>query len=247
MQQIDPRRNALLAALRADSFRACSPYFEPVRMELGDTLSEPGDTFRFVYFPVTSSVALLTMLATGASSQVAVVGREGLVGVSAFLGGGPASTRAIVQSAGVAVRVDAQVIRREFERHVGVTHLLLRYAQALLAQVSQTAVCNRHHTPEQRLCRWLLLSLDRVDGDEFRLTHELIASMLGVRRETVSEAIHRLQGDGVVRTHRGRLQVLDRAGLLRHACECYAVVTADYDRLLPPRESKPAGSSTGAR
>lgn len=234
LHQIDWRRNRLIAALPAACVDQWRSFGEPVRMRQGDSLYEPGGSVGFVHFPIDLAVALLSVLATGASIQIGVVGFEGLVGVSAFLGGGTMTTRAVIQVPGVAIRVPAELVKAAFDECGEVMHLLLRYTQALMAQLSQTAVCNRYHRPDQQLCRWLLVSLDRVAASEVVTTHELTASMLGVRRETVTDAIRRLQALGLIHSLRGRIQVLDRAGLERYACECYGVVRREYERLLPP-------------
>lgn len=228
-------RNRLLALVPPASRAAWAPFSERVSLSLGEPLFDPGDPLRFVYFPLTATVALLHLLGTGQCLQVAMVGREGLVGTGAYMGGGPMTMRAVVQSPGLALRIEAGAVREEFERGGETMRSLLRYEQVLLFQVSQTAVCMRHHTPQQQLCRWLMLSLDRAEGDEIATTHELVGMMLGVRRETVSDAIGRLQAHGLVRSGRGRITVLDRAGLERSACECYRMVRSEYAALLLPR------------
>lgn len=235
LHAVDVERNQLLALMPRETRRAWAPLCELVSLPLGQALFDPGDTLRFVYFPLTATVALLHLLRTGDCVQVAMVGREGLVGTGAFMGGGPMTMRAVVQNAGTALRIDAVAVKEEFERGGETMRLLLQYAQALMFQVSQTAVCNRHHTPQQRLCRWLMLSLDRAQGDEIVTTHELVGMMLGVRRETVSDAIGRLQARGLVRSGRGRIKVLDRAGLELGACECYRMVRQEYEMLLAAR------------
>lgn len=232
---VDIDRNRLLALMPPETRRAWTPFCELVSLPLGQALFEPGDTLRFVYFPLTATVALLHLLGTGDCVEVAMVGNEGLVGTAAFMGGGPATLRAVVQNPGTALRIEAPAVKEEFERGGETMRLLLQYAQVLLFQVAQTAVCNRHHTPQQQLCRWLMLSLDRVQGDEIATTHELVGTMLGVRRETVSDAMGRLQAQGLVRSGRGRIKVLDRAGLELGACECYRMVRREYDTLLAPR------------
>jgi CRP-like cAMP-binding protein len=229
----DPRNNRLLAALPEEQLQAWQPLFVTITLSLGDVLYEPGSPLNHIYFPVSGIVSILEVLANGASAQIAVVGCEGLVGMPVFIGGGPARNSAVVQSAGVALRIDAEVVRSEFQRGGPVMHLFLRFTQALIAQMSQTAVCNRHHTPEQQLCRYLLLSLDRLHGSEVVITQELIAHMLGLRRETISDAARKMQDKGVVQCRRGHIQVVDRAALERSACECYAAVKGEYDRLLP--------------
>jgi CRP-like cAMP-binding protein len=203
-------------------------------MPLAYVLYESGATLSHVYFPTTAIVSLLYVLENGASAEIAVVGNEGIVGVSMFMGGKSTPSRAVVQSAGQGFRLKAETLEEEFDRAGPVLHLLLRYTQALITQMSQTAVCNRHHSLDQQLCRWLLLSLDRLQGDELVMTQELIANMLGVRREGVTEGALKLQNAGLIRYARGRITVLDRAGLEKRTCECYAVVKKEYERLLPP-------------
>ena len=202
-------------------------------MPLGHVLYEAGRTLDHVYFPTTSIVSLLYVMENGASAEIAVVGNEGLVGISLFMGGGSTPSRAVVQSAGYGFRLPAKSMKDEFDRGGPVLHLLLRYTQALITQMSQTAVCNRHHSLDQQLCRWLLLSLDRLEGDELVMTQELIANMLGVRREGVNEAATKLHQAGLITYSRGRIKVIDRPGLEKRTCECYAVVKKEYDRLLP--------------
>ena len=231
----DPRENRLLAALPGAEWQRWLPQLERVEMPLGQVLYESGRTLTHVYFPTTAIVSLLYVMEDGASAEIAVVGREGLVGISLFMGGESTPSRAVVQGAGEAFRLAAQVVKEEFDRSQPVLHLLLRYTQALITQMAQTAVCNRHHTLDQQLCRWLLLNLDRLPGDEVAMTQELIANMLGVRREGVTEAAHKLQLAGLIRYRRGHITVLDRLGLERRTCECYAVVKREYERLLPDR------------
>lgn len=230
----DPKKNQLLASLPAVDWARWLPQLEPVAMPLGQVLYEAGGTMTHVYFPTTSIVSLLYVMQNGASAEIAVVGHEGLVGVSLFMGGGSTPSRAVVQSAGQGYRLKAAALKGEFEHHGPVMHLLLRYTQALITQMAQTAVCNRHHSLDQQLCRWLLLSLDRLDGNELVMTQELIANMLGVRREGVTEGALKLQQAGLISYARGRISVLDRSGLEERTCECYAVVKKEYDRLLPP-------------
>jgi len=206
-------------------------------MPLGQVLYESGTTLSHVYFPTTSIVSLLYVMENGSSAEIAVVGNEGLVGISLFMGGGSTPSRAVVQSAGEGLRLDAKTLKTEFDQNGPVLHLLLRYTQALITQMAQTAVCNRHHSLDQQLCRWLLLSLDRLQGDELVMTQELIANMLGVRREGVTEAALNLQRVGLIRYARGRISVLDRAALEKRTCECYAVVKTEYDRLLPAKRA----------
>ncbi len=231
----DPRKNHLLAALPAAEWARWQPLLEHVDMPLGHVLYEPGTTLSHVYFPVTPIVTLLYLMENGASAEIAVVGNEGIVGIALFMGGESTSNRAVVQSAGYGYRLKSKVIKQEFERSGPVMHLLLRYTQALITQMAQTAVCNRHHTLDQQLCRWLLLSLDRLGGNELMMTQELIANMLGVRREGVTEAAVKLQHAGLIHYSRGHISVLDRPGLEKRTCECYAVVKKEYDRLLPDR------------
>ena len=231
----DPRQNHLLAALSSDDFERVSVRLKLVPLTLGDVLYESGTRQRAVYFPTTAIVSLLYMLADGASAEIAVVGNEGIIGVSLFMGGETTPSRAVVQSAGHAYRLPGKLLKEEFIRGDAMQHLLLRYTQALLTQMAQTAVCNRHHSLDQQLCRWLLLSLDRLIGNELVMTQELIANMLGVRREGVTEAAGNLQNAGLIKYSRGRITVLDRVGLEARTCECYAVVKKEFDRLLPYR------------
>ena len=234
-----PRDNQLLAALPEAELERWLPQLEWVEMPLGHVVYESGKVQSHVYFPATAIVSLLYVLENGASAEIAVVGNEGLVGVSLFMGGGSTPSRAVVQSAGRGYRMKAEVIKDEFKR-TPVLHLLLRYTQALITQMAQTAVCNRHHSLDQQLCRWLLLSLDRLQGNELVMTQELIANMLGVRREGVTEGALKLQQAGLIRYARGRITVLDRPGLEQRTCECYAVVKKEYDRLLPDPSLDPA-------
>jgi CRP-like cAMP-binding protein len=229
----DPRQNHLLAALPAEDFARLLPDLEGVPMPLGHVLYEPGVQMRHVYFPTTSIVSLLYVMEDGASAEIAVVGNEGVVGVSLFMGGESTTSRAVVQSDGYAYRLKAQLLKDEFFRAGPMQRLLLRYTQALLTQMAQTAVCNRHHSLDQQFCRWLLLSLDRLSSNELVMTQELIANMLGVRREGVTEAAGNVQRAGLISYNRGRITVLDRPGLEARACECYAVVKREFDRLLP--------------
>ncbi len=231
----DPRRNGLLAALPDAQWEQLRQQLEPVSLSLGQVLYESGQEMSHAYFPVGAIVSLLYVTKSGASAEIAVVGPEGVVGISLFMGGETTPSRAVVQSAGSCWRVRSQVIKDEFNRNGPVTHLLLRYTQALITQTAQTAVCNRHHSLDQQLCRWLLLSLDRLDGSELVMTQELIANMLGVRREGVTESALKLQRAGLISYARGRISVLDRPGLEARSCECYAVVRKEYDRLLPER------------
>jgi CRP-like cAMP-binding protein len=229
----DPRQNQLLAALPPAEWQRWQPQLEAVEMPLGHVLYEPGSTLSHVYFPATAIISLLYVMQNGASAEIAVVGNEGIVGISLFMGGESTPSRAVVQSAGHGFRLPSQVIKEEFNDSGPVMHLLLRYTQALITQMAQTAVCNRHHSLDQQLCRWLLLSLDRLQGSELVMTQELIANMLGVRREGVTEGALKLQQSGLIRYARGRITVLDRPGLEKRTCECYAVVKKEYDRLLP--------------
>jgi CRP-like cAMP-binding protein len=231
----NPKKNELLAALPGAEWQRWLPQLEPVELALGQVLYESGSTLSHVYFPTTALVSLLYVMENGASAEIAVVGYEGMVGISLFMGGESTPSRAVVQSAGQAFRLAAQTIREESNRAGPVLHLLLRYTQALITQMTQTAACNRHHAVDQQLCRWLLLSLDRLQGNNLVMTQELIANMLGVRREGVTEAAGMLQNDGLIRYARGRITVLDRPGLEQRTCECYAVVKNEYDRLLPAR------------
>jgi len=228
----NPRTNQLLAALPAEEWIRWQQQLELVTMPLGEVLYESGATLSHVYFPTTAIVSLLYVMENGASAEIAVVGHEGIVGISLFMGGESTPSRAVVQSAGTAFRLKAAVIKQEFNR-APVLHLLLRYTQALITQMAQTAVCNRHHSLDQQLVRWLLLSLDRLQGSELNMTQKLIANMLGVRREGVTEGALKLQKAGLISYARGHIKVLDREGLEARACECYAVVKNEYDRLLP--------------
>lgn len=231
----DPRKNLLLASLADAEWQRWENNLEAVTMPLGQVLYESGRTMSHVYFPCSSIVSLLFVTENGASAEIAVVGNEGIVGISLFMGGESTPSRAVVQSAGEGFRLKAQTMKEEFDRAGPVLHLLLRYTQALITQMTQTAVCNRHHSLDQQLCRWLLLSLDRLQGNELVMTQELIANMLGVRREGVTEAALKLQQAGLIRYARGHITVIDRAGLEARTCECYAVVKNEYDRLLPNR------------
>ncbi len=230
---IESVRNHLLSALPPAQWKRWKPDLELVDMALGQVVYESGRVMTHVYFPTTAIVSLLYVMENGASAEIAVVGNEGIVGVSLFMGGGSTPSRAVVQSAGQGYRLKAESMQAEFDRGGPVLHLLLRYTQALITQMAQTAVCNRHHSLDQQLCRWLLLSLDRLNGAELVMTQELISNMLGVRREGVTEAALKLQKAGLIRYARGRIKVLDRAGLEDRTCECYAVVKKEYDRLLP--------------
>jgi len=204
-------------------------------LRLGDVIYESGATLSHVYFPTSAIVSLLYVTENGKSAEIAIVGNDGIVGISLFMGGESTTTRAVVQSAGQAFRLRAQSLKEEFDKTGPVLHLLLRYTQALITQMAQTAVCNRHHSLDQQLCRWLLLSLDRLDGGDLIMTQELIADMLGVRREGVTESALKLQNAGLIRYARGHIAVLDRVGLEKRTCECYSVVKKEYARLLPER------------
>lgn len=228
----DPNQNQLLAALLEAEFEHISPHLELVPMLLGDVLHEAGGKLAHAYFPTTSIVSLHYLLENGGSAEIAGVGNEGVVGVSLFMGGDTTPSRAVVQTGGYGYRLRAQILIEEFNRAGPVMRLLLRYTQALLTHMAQTAVCNRHHTVEQQLCRWLLLTLDRLQGNELTMTQELIANMLGVRREGVTEAARRLQNMGLISYRRGHITVLDRTGLEDHTCECYEVVRKELVRLL---------------
>jgi CRP-like cAMP-binding protein len=231
----DPRANRLLASLPDAEWQRWRPQLEFVELPLGKVVCESGTPLPHVVFPTTAIVSLLCTMESGATAEIGMVGFEGLVGVSLFMGGETTPSRAVVQSAGLAWRLRAAVLKEEFNRSHPVMHLLLRYTQALITQMAQTAVCNRHHALDQQLCRWLLLSLDRLPGHELVMTQELIAQLLGVRREGVTEAALKLQKLGLIRYARGRISVLDRPGLEQRTCECYAVVKKEYDRLLPVR------------
>ncbi|SDO44430.1 Crp/Fnr family transcriptional regulator [Vreelandella arcis] len=228
----DFRKNALLGLLPEEELNRLLPDFERVTLTLGQSLCEAGQVMKHVYFPLDSIVSLLCVMEDGASTEIAVVGYEGVVGVSLFMGGETTPSRAIVQSGGQALRLKGHLLKNEFYRAGPMQRLLLRYTQALLTQMAQTAVCNRHHNLDQQLCRWLLLSIDRLPNNELIMTQELIANMLGVRREGVTESAGKLQRAGLISYHRGRINVLDRPGLEERVCECYAVVKEEYDRLL---------------
>ena len=228
----DPNQNHLLAALLDAEFDRLTPHLEPIMMRLGDVLYESGGKLAHVYFPTTAIVSLHYVLENGNSSEIAGVGNEGVLGISLFMGGETTPSRAVVQTAGHGYRLKSHILMEEFNRADSVMRLLLRYTQALLTQMSQTAVCNRHHSVEQQLCRWLLLTLDRIGSNELTMTQELIAGMLGVRREGVTEAAGRLQGYGYISYRRGHITVLDRAGLESDVCECYQVVKTEFARLM---------------
>ncbi len=229
----NPHQNHLLDALPAADHERIAPHLELIEMGLGDVLYESGAQMRHVYFPTTAIISLLYVMEDGASAEIAIVGNEGMLGISLFMGGDSTPSRAVVQSAGFGYRLKADLLKSEFGRFGPTMHLLLRYTQALITQMAQTAVCNRHHSVDQQLCRWLLLSLDRLAANEITMTQELIANMLGVRREGVTEAAGKLQDAGLIRYRRGTITVLDREGLEARTCECYQVVRAEFDRLLP--------------
>jgi len=229
----DARKNLLLAALPELEFERWKPMLEPVNLPLGQVVYESGSTTTHAYFPTTAIVSLLYVLQDGASAEIAVCGKEGMVGVVLFMGGESTPSRAVVQSAGKGYRLKGQFVKAEFDKSGPVLHLLLRYTQALITQMAQTAVCNRHHSLDQQLCRWLLLSLDRLNGNELVMTQELIANMLGVRREGVTEGALKLQEAKLIRYARGHITVLNRKGLEDRTCECYSVVRKEYERLLP--------------
>ncbi|WP_404340755.1 Crp/Fnr family transcriptional regulator [Pseudoalteromonas mariniglutinosa] len=230
---ISPKKNHLLAALPCDVQARLFPFVELVTLKLGQVLYEAGDKLSYVYFPVDAIVSLLYVMESGASAEISVVGNEGLIGIALFMGGESTSSRAIVQSAGTAYRLKGVRLTKEFNRHGKLLELMLKYTQSLITQMAQTAVCNRHHSIDQQLCRWLLLSLDRLPDNHLTMTQELIANMLGVRREGVTEAAGKLQKLGVINYHRGHITVLDRHRLEQLSCECYAVVKKETDRLLP--------------
>ena len=229
----DLRQNLLLAALSAAQLKRLARNMEAIEMPLGDVLYESGRNLSYVYFPTTSIISLLYVLESGASSQLAVVGNDGVIGVSLFMGGETTPSRAVVQSAGVGYRLPDRAIKHEFHRGGPLQHLMLRYTQSLITQMAQTAVCNRHHSVDQQLARWLLHSIDRLGVPHITMTQELIATMLGVRREGVTEAAGKLQKAGIIRYRRGHISVLDRAKLEKHSCECYEVVRRETARLLP--------------
>jgi CRP-like cAMP-binding protein len=229
---VSPKKNQLLAALPASDYERLLPALESASLPLGLVLYESGGVLDYVYFPTDSIVSLLYVMEDGASAEIAVTGYEGLVGIALFMGGETTPSRAVVQSAGHGYRLKAAFLKKEFDNGGALQHLALRYTQALITQMAQTAVCNRHHSVEQQLCRWLLLSLDRLPSNELTMTQELIANMLGVRREGVTEAAGRLQAAGLIKYSRGHIEVLDRPKLEARVCECYAVVKKEYDRLL---------------
>ncbi|MGO4304279.1 Crp/Fnr family transcriptional regulator [Cupriavidus sp. RAF12] len=229
----DPKANHLLSVISEAEWSRIAPHMTRVDLPLGHVLYESGDKLDHVYFPTTAIVSLLYVMEDGASAEIAIVGNEGIVGIAIFMGGETTPSRAIVQSAGVGYRLSARVLKQEFTRGGPIQRLLLRYTQALITQMAQTAVCNRHHSIVQQFCRWLLLSIDRLPSNELKMTQELIANMLGVRRSGVTEAALKLQSAGVIRYSHGNIEVLDRPALERNVCECYAVVKREFDRLLP--------------
>jgi len=231
--QHDPRQNRLLEVLPDEEYERLFPHLELEHMPLGTVLYESGCALHHAYFPTTCIVSLLYVMENGASAEIAVVGNDGLIGLALFMGGGSMPNRAVVQSAGHAYRLQGPLVMREFNRNGEMLHLVLRYTQALITQMAQTAVCNRHHSVDQQLCRWLLLSLDRLPGNELAMTQELIANMLGVRREGVTEAAGKLHKAGLINYRRGHITVLNRAGLEERVCECYQVVRTEFDRLFP--------------
>jgi CRP-like cAMP-binding protein len=231
----NPKQNHLLDALPAADYARLLPDLELIAMPLGWAVYESGGQLNYLYFPTTGIVSLLYVMESGESAEIAITGNEGLIGISLFMGGESTPSRAVVQSAGNGYRLKANVMKKEFALGGELQHLALRYTQALITQMSQTAVCNRHHALEQQLCRWLLLSLDRLPGNELRMTQELISNMLGVRREGVTEAAGKLQAAGLIHYSRGKITVLDRARLEQRVCECYGVVKKEFDRLLPYR------------
>jgi len=228
-----PKQNHILAALPAADYARLLPDLQLIPMPLGWAVYESGQQLSYEYFPTTSIVSLLDTLDNGASAEIAIIGNEGLVGISLFMGGETTLSRAVVQSGGYGYRLMASTMKREFALGGALQHLALRYTQALITQMSQTAVCNRHHALDQQLCRWLLLSLDRLESNELVMTQELIANMLGVRREGVTQAAQNLQKDGLIQYSRGHIKILDRSKLEKRVCECYAVVKKEFDRLLP--------------
>ena len=229
---MSPSQNHLLAALPAEILERISPHLELISMPLGEVLYESGGQLLYVYFPTTAIVSLHYLLESGASAEIAGVGNEGVLGISIFMGGNTTPSLATVQTAGFGYRLKGQLMMEEFNRAGPMLRLMLRYTQALMTQISQTAVCNRHHSIEQQLCRWLLLTLDRLPSQELTITQELIAGMLGVRREGITEAAGKLQRAGLISYHRGHITVIDRSGLETRACECYNVVRKEFHRLL---------------
>lgn len=233
----DPKDNRLLAALPDAEWRRWLPHLEPADLALGQVIYESGGTLSHAYFPTTAIVSMLYVMQDGDSAEIAVIGCEGVVGISLFMGGGSTPSRAVVQNAGQGFRIEAQTLKAEFERSLPVSHLLLRYTQALISQMTQTAACNRHHTLDQQLCRWLLLSLDRHSGNELVMTRKLISNMLGATDEKMTQGALNLQNAGLIRYADGRITVIDRAGVEKRTCECYLVVKNEYDRLLPQQQA----------
>lgn len=227
-----PHQNHLLKSLNECEFDRLSPNLELVRMALGQTLVESGVKPNYVYFPASGIISLLNVMENGASAEIAVVGNEGILGITVFMGGGSTPTRAVVQSAGLSYRIKANILLTEFNLAGPLQHLLLRYTQALMIQMAQTAACNRHHSIDQQLCRWLLLSFDRLNGDTLYMTQELIANMLGVRREGVTEAACKLQSSGLIKYSRGKITLTDRPNLEKRCCECYSVVKLEFNKLV---------------
>ena len=244
-EQLQVKANHLLAALPSAQLNRWLPHLELVELALGMVLYEAGGVEKYVYFPTSGIVSLLYVMKNGDAAEIAVVGVEGIVGISLFMGGNSTPSHAVVQCAGWCYRLRAQTLKDDFEQFGPVAHLLLRYTQALITQMAQTAVCNRHHSLDQQLCRWLLLSLDRLPGPEIAMTQELIANMLGVRRQGVTECAVRLQEAGLIRYSRGRITVSDRKGLEARVCECYEVVKHEYDRLLPYAAANQSGTDGG--
>ena len=229
----DPKQNAILAALPKSDYERLLPDLELVPMPKGWTMSEAGDHVNFLHFPISGIVSMIYILEDGSSSEIALVGNEGMVGVSIFMGGDSMPSSTEVQSVGKAYRLPRKIMKREFSLGGQLQHLALLYTQALIAQTSQTAVCNQHHALDQRLCRWLLMSVDRLHSEELRITQEMISNLLGTRRESITQAVSQLQMDGVIASSRGHITVMDRPKLEKRACECYEVVRQEYERLLP--------------
>jgi len=243
----DARQNHILAALPAVEFERVAAQLEPVQLRLGEMLYEPGGQLQHAYFPTTAIVSLYNVTESGASAESAGVGKEGVVGISLFMGGNTTSSSAVVQTAGCSYRLDRRLLMQEFNRGGSVQRLLLRYTQALITQMSQAAICNRHHSVEQQLCRWLLLTLDRLPTNELVMTQDLIASMLGVRREAITEAAGNLQRAGFISYRRGHISVTERSGLEAGACECYAVVKKELDRLMSDAWDREGSGATPSK
>ncbi|MDV6342615.1 Crp/Fnr family transcriptional regulator [Nitrosomonas sp. Is35] len=244
-----PQYNHLLNSLTPEEYERISPYLELVEMPLGNVLYESGEKLHYVYFPIDCIISLLYVMENGSSAEIAVVGFEGAIGIAHFMGGKTMPNRAVVQSAGYSYRIRPNHFMQEFDRHGAMLHIMLKYTQAIITQMAQTAVCNRHHSVDQQLCRWLLLSLDRLSTNELVMTQELIANMLGVRREGVTEAAGKLQQAGLIQYSRGHITVLDRQGLEERVCECYQVVKKEFERLLPAtkRQGAPLAGISLAR